>query len=206
MDLLEGFRREEIYISTIGRSLFRMRHVKPDSPITVVDIVGHFAKATPNAPVVLYLDRTLTYRDLDEASNRYARWARAAGIVQGEVVALLMENRPEYLAAWLGLHKAGATAALLNTNQRGMPLAHSISVAGARHLILGSELVDTYMEARPLLQEVPAVWVTGAAVPGFENLDAALATASPDAPDPAWRHGIVGRNNAFLIFTSGTTG
>jgi len=206
MDLLEGFRREEIYISSVGRTLYRMRHVKPDSPVTVVDIVDRFAKTTPDAPAVLYLDRTLTYRDLDEASNRYARWAHAAGFAKGEVVALLMENRPEYLAAWLGLHKAGATAALVNTNQRGMPLAHSISVAGARHLILGGELLETFVEARPLLQTAPAIWVTGGAAPGFENLDAALAATSPDAPDPEWRHGIIGRNNAFLIFTSGTTG
>ena len=49
MGLFEGFRREEIYITSVGRSLFRMRHVKPDSPITVVDIVDRFAKATPNA-------------------------------------------------------------------------------------------------------------------------------------------------------------
>jgi fatty-acyl-CoA synthase len=203
---MDAVRREAIYISSVGRTLFRMRHVKPDSPITVVDVVEQQARATPDAPAVLCLDRTWTYRDLDEASNRYARWARAAGVAKGEVVALLMENRPEYLAAWLGLHKAGATAALLNTNQRGMPLAHSISVAGARHLILGAELAETLAEARPLVQTMPNVWVTGGRGAGLDDLDAALAGVSPDAADPAWRSGIIGRNNAFLIFTSGTTG
>jgi fatty-acyl-CoA synthase len=206
MILFEALRREDIYITSVGRTLLRMRHVKPDSPITVVDIVAKQAQATPDAPAILYLDRTLTYRGLDEASNRYARWARAAGVVKGEVVALLMENRPEYLAAWLGLHKAGATAALLNTNQRGMPLAHSISVAGARHLILGAELADTLVEARPLVQAMPVVWITGGVSQEFQNLDATLAATSHEAPDPEWRHGIIGRNNAFLIFTSGTTG
>jgi fatty-acyl-CoA synthase len=206
MDLFEGIRRESIYISSVGRTLFMMRHVKPDSAVTIVDIVGHFAKETPEAPAILYLDRTLTYKDLDDASNRYAHWARQAGVTQGEVVALLMENRPEYLAAWLGLHKAGAAAALLNTHQRGMPLAHSISVAGARHLILGAELADTFAEARPLLQTQPTVWVSGASTQGFEDLDAALAQSSAAEADSAWRKGVVGRDNAFLIFTSGTTG
>ena len=206
MALFEGFRREGIYISSITRTLYLMRHVKPDSLITVVDVVDHFAKSTPAAPAILYLDQTLSYRDLDEAANRYARWAHEAGIAKGEVVALLMENRPEYLIAWLGLLKAGTTVALLNTNQRGMPLAHSISVAGARHLVLGSELAETFNETKPLLQNMPKVWVTGGALPGFEDLDPALAKFSPDAVDPAWRSGIVGKNNAFLIFTSGTTG
>ncbi|HUO93050.1 MAG TPA: long-chain-acyl-CoA synthetase [Rhizomicrobium sp.] len=206
MDLIEDIRRESIYISSVSRTLLRMRHVKPDSPITFVDILGGFAKETPSAPAILYLDRTLTYKDLDGASNRYAHWARAAGVAKGDVVGLLMENRPEYLAAWIGLHKAGAAVALLNTNQRGMPLAHSMTVAGAQHLILGAELAETYAEARPLLQKEPKVWVTGSAVQGFEDLDAALAEASSAAADPAWRHGVIGRDNAFLIFTSGTTG
>jgi fatty-acyl-CoA synthase len=206
MALFEGFRREAIYISSIGRTLFRMRHVKPDSPVTVVDIVERQAQATPAAPAILYLDKTLTYRDYDEATNRYARWAHDAGITKGEVVALLMENRPEYLMAWLGLHKAGATVALLNTNQRGMPLAHSIAVAGARHLILGAELADTFAETKPLLQSMPKVWITGGNASGFEDLDRALAGISSEAVDPAWRSGILCRDNAFLIFTSGTTG
>ena len=37
-------------------------------------------------------------------------------VAKGEVVALLMENRPEYLMAWLGLVKTGAVAALINTH------------------------------------------------------------------------------------------
>jgi fatty-acyl-CoA synthase len=182
MDLFEGFRREAIYISSVGRTLFRMRHVKPDSPITIVDIVEHQAKATPDAPAILYQDQVLTYRNLDETANRYARWANQIGIARGEVVALLMENRPEYLTAWLGLLKAGATVALLNNNQRGMPLAHSISVAGARHLVLGAELATTLGEAHGLIKAMPAVWSTGSAVPGWEDLDAALAGAHPPHP------------------------
>jgi len=206
MSLFQGFRREAIYISSVGRTLYYLRHVKPGSPVTVVDIVEAFARSTPEAPAILFLDRTLSYRDLDDAADRYACWAHEAGIVRGEVVALLMENRPEYLAAWLGLLKVGATVALLNTNLRGMPLAHSISVAQARHLVLGAELVDTLVEARPLMQTMPTVWVTGGTAPGFESLDAALAGASSRAADPAWRAGVIDKDIAFYIFTSGTTG
>jgi fatty-acyl-CoA synthase len=206
MELLEGFRREYIYISSVGRTLFSLRNVKPDSPVTVVDMVEHWAKETPNAPVIFFEDRTISYRQLDESANRYARWAREAGIQRGDVVALVMENRPEYLMAWLGLLKAGAAAALLNTHLRGTPLAHSISVASARHLILGAELAGTYADVLPQLSPPPKAWVTGGSIDGFESLDETLAAFSPDAADPAWRAGVVCRDNAFLIFTSGTTG
>jgi fatty-acyl-CoA synthase len=202
----EGIRRESIYLSSIGRTLWRMRHVKPDSPRTIVDIIEHQARATPDAPAILFEDRMLRYRDLDAQANLYAHWAHSQRIGRGEVVALLMENRPEYLVAWLGLLKAGAIVALLNTNLRGMPLAHSISVAAPRHLILGAELVDALETARAQLAARPTIWVTGAAVPGFEPLDAALGGMPRDGADPDWRRGTIGRDRAFYIFTSGTTG
>ncbi|HWU26756.1 MAG TPA: long-chain-acyl-CoA synthetase [Rhizomicrobium sp.] len=206
MSLLEGLRREEIYISSVARTLWSLRHVKPDSPFTVVDLVDVFAKKTPSAPVIYFEGRTINYGDLDAASNRYARWARQSGIGKGEVVALLMENRPEYLFAWLGLLKAGAVIALINTNLRGAPLTHSIKVAAARHLILGAELGSNYSEIDAQLESTPKVWVTGGDAAGHENLDVTLALLAPDATDPDWRMGVVCEDNAFLIFTSGTTG
>ena len=77
----------------------------------------------------------------------YAHWALSLGLKQGDCVALFMENRPDFLCAWLGLFKAGLCAALINTNQRGQPLAHSIQIAGARHVIAGEELAACLPEA-----------------------------------------------------------
>ena len=67
------------------------------------------------------------------APMRYGHWALAQGLKRGDCVALLMENRPDFLCCWLGLFKAGLSVALINTNQRGQALAHSIEIAGAKH-------------------------------------------------------------------------
>jgi len=199
--MFDAIAREAIYISSLARTLRRMRHVKPDSPVTIVDIVDGFARDTPCAPAILFEERTLSYAQLAQDANRYAHWAHAQGIAQGETVALLMENRPEYIAAWLGLLKAGAVVALINTNLRGAPLAHSIAVAEVKHVIVGAELADAFSDVALQLQNRPAVWIEGGG-----NLDAALASASPDAPDPAWRAGVRCKDRALYIFTSGTTG
>ncbi len=206
MGLLGALRRETIYITSIGRTLWRMRRVKPDAHHTIADIVEHFAQKTPHAIALLCENRTVSYAALDEGANRYARWARGLGIGRGDGVALLMENRPEYIMAWLGMVKLGAVTALLNTNQSGAPLAHSISIAGARHLILGSELAAAYAETAPLIENPPTLWATGGAVPGAQDLDAALAASSPAPADRAWRADITCKDHAFYIFTSGTTG
>jgi len=206
MELLDGFAREITYISALGRTLYRMRHVKPDSPRTISEIVEDVASAKPNNIAVLYQDRTLTYAELVAGANRYARWALDRGVRKGDVVALFMDGCPEYLMAWMGVLKLGATAALINTNLRGTPLAHSVGISKARHVILGGELAPHYGEAAGTMETRPTPWATGGAAAGCEDLDAALRQASPDALDPAVRQGLTCKDNAFYIYTSGTTG
>ncbi len=206
MKLFESLKREYIYIRCLARTMYRMRRVKPDATHIIVDIVEEHAARRPANIAILYQDRTVSYRALDEGANRYAHWAMAQGVKRGDVVALLMENRPEYLMAWLGLHKLGAVAALINTNLMGPALAHCITVAGARHVIVGAELGETYADAAPLLDPAPIAWATGGPVLGARDLDAQLAVASPAGIDKSVRAGLTCKDKAFYIYTSGTTG
>jgi len=206
MALFDGIAREYTYLSSVGRTFYRLRTVKPDSPRTINDIVEDFARKKPKNIAVLHQDRVLTYADLAEGANRYAHWAMAQGIRKGDVVALFMEGRPEYLQAWLGIQKLGGIVALINTNLRGAPLAHCIGIANARHVIVGVELCEQYNEIASSLVPRPIAWATGGRVAGTEDLDAALAEASSATPDRAVRDGLVCKDNAFYIYTSGTTG
>jgi fatty-acyl-CoA synthase len=204
--MFESLKREYIYIRCLARTMYRMRRVKPDSPRTIVDIVEEFAAKKPANVAIFYQDRTVSYRELDESANRTARWAQAQGIARGDAVALLMENRPEYLMTWLGLLKLGAVAALINTNLKGVALAHSIAISGARHAIVGSELGGSYAEAVAQIDPVPVAWAAGGTLAGARDLDAALASLSPAPIDKSVRAGLTGKDNAFYIYTSGTTG
>ncbi|MBS0470197.1 MAG: long-chain-acyl-CoA synthetase [Proteobacteria bacterium] len=206
MGLFDAISREATFISAIGRTLISLRGTTPDSPHTIVDIVEAQARATPHATVFHYLDRKMSYGELDAYANRVARWAHGAGVRRGDVVALLMENRPEYVATWLGLLKAGATAALINTNLRGTPLAHSVSIAGPKHAIVGAELAETYAEAAPQIEGAPTAWSAGGQFHGLQDFDATIAAQSGDAVGKAWREGVTCKDRAFYIYTSGTTG
>ncbi len=206
MGLFDAVRRESTYVSAIARTLIGLRGTTPDSPHTIVDIVEAQARATPAAIAFYYQDRTVRYAQLDAYADRVAHWAAGAGIRRGDVVALLMENCPEYVATWLGLLKAGAVAALINANLRGIPLAHSIAIAEARHAIVGAELAETWLEAAPQITPQPLAWSAGGPSPGMEDFDAALA-AEPGGPaDKALRAGVTCQDKAFYIYTSGTTG
>ncbi|MFM9864562.1 MAG: long-chain-acyl-CoA synthetase [Micropepsaceae bacterium] len=198
--------REWRFLSVTTRVLRLMGKVTPDSPHTVADIIEKWATKRPNNVAIWFEDKKYTYRQYDAAANRYARWAQAQGLKKGDAVALLMENRPEYLFAWGGLVKIGVTVALINTNLRERALAHSLVISGAKHLVLGSELADNYASCVDDMAEKLTVWATGGGVQGAEDLDKALAAQS-DAPLPKdVRKGLTANDKCFYIYTSGTTG
>jgi fatty-acyl-CoA synthase len=203
MGLSEMVNREAVYIAAIARTLMLTRGVRPDAKLTIADWTERWAQQRAASPAILYEDRIVSWGELDAGANRFARWAQASGLRKGDEVTLLMENCPEYVMAWLGLIKSGVIAALVNTNLTGQPLAHSLALAGAKHLILGGELAENYATALDLH---PALWVTGGPRPGCENLDAALAAQSGAPMSAGSRSEIFCRDKALYIYTSGTTG
>jgi fatty-acyl-CoA synthase len=180
--------------------------ITPESAYTLADIIENWAQKTPNAKAIWFEDTSYTYKEYNDHANRYALWALSIGVKRGDAVALLMENRPEYLFAWGGLVKIGAVAALINTNQRERALAHSLTISQARHAILGAELADNYASAAADLAAPLKVWTTGAKVQGTEDLDAALAVQDPRAFSKDLRKRLAAADKCFYIYTSGTTG
>lgn len=81
-----------------------------------------------------------TFAQLDAYSNAVANLFLQLGFMPGDVVALFLEGRPEFVGLWLGLAKAGVEAALLNVNLRREPLAFCLGTSGAKALIFGGEL------------------------------------------------------------------
>src|SRR5579883_1041106 len=86
----------------------------PDNPNRIFpNVVEELAVKFGGAPALLAADESLSYCELAERSNQYARWALDHGLLKGEVVCLLMPNCPEYMAIWLGITRIGGIVALL---------------------------------------------------------------------------------------------
>jgi fatty-acyl-CoA synthase len=206
MSLVSDVRREAQLLRTMLRTGAALRRFPVDGPGTVMDMVEGVARRTPDAPAIYFEERVVSYGELDAAANRSAHWARQQGLERGDVVVLLMENRPEFLFAWMGLAKLGVAVALINTNLRGQALTHTLRLADARAHIVGAELVEPYAEARRELEDAPPLWVTGGQHPGAADLDQALAAQPATKIGPEARAGLTARDLLFYIYTSGTTG
>jgi fatty-acyl-CoA synthase len=169
-------------------------------------VIEELAERRGAAPALLSDHERLTYRALAERSNRYARWALEQGIAPGDAVGLLMPNRPEYLAAWLGLTRVGAVVALLNTHLAGFSLAHCINLVEPRHVIVAAELLGALTTALPDLAGAPTVWVYGASRGDVPRIDRELERHAGAPLRQSERRPPTIEDRALYIYTSGTTG
>lgn len=72
---------------------------------------------------------------VNKKSSTKKEQAEHAGLVQGDVVHILMENRIEYAPIWLGLTKIGVVSSLINSNLRKESLIHCLKCSTAKALI-----------------------------------------------------------------------
>ncbi len=185
----------------------RITHLLLEAPdATLPRLVQAAARTHGEAPALIGSDETLSYAALAARSNRYARWALAEGLAPGDVVALLMPNRPDYVAIWLGLTQVGCVVALLNTHLASDALVHCIVAARARHVIVAAPLADRALAVKAHLPEPTRWWLHGAGEPSLPRLDLAIAPLPGDALAAGERRPPAARDPALLIYTSGTTG
>ncbi|ABE38341.1 AMP-dependent synthetase and ligase [Rhodopseudomonas palustris BisB5] len=168
-------------------------------------VVDEWAAVAPNSPAIVSDRDSYSYAELARRINRYARWALENGVGIGDVVCLLMSNRPDYVAAWLGITKVGGVVALINTQLVGASLAHCIDIAQPGHIIVGEEFVDAWESARAHLGAAPRIWLHGE-TSGDKALDQALAALDSAALAPQEQRDVGIDDLALLIYTSGTTG
>src|SRR5262249_34669498 len=119
MGLIERIRDDITFVRGALRTLRATTPIAKNPRRIFPLVIDELADRFGDAQAVLSERETFTYRQLAARANRYARWALAQQIGKGDVICLLMPNRPEYLAVWLGVTRAGGVMALLNTNLRG---------------------------------------------------------------------------------------
>ncbi len=179
--------------------------------LSIGSMIEANAKAYPDGAAILYEDRRLSHRQLDELTNQWASWLAARGVAKGDVVAVLVDNRPELLCVVGGCAKLGAIAAVVNTKQRGRVLQHSLTVAKAKVFVIGEELWDAFADVRaaigaPGTDQVGWLRETAAGSAPADARDAAAQVEQAARTRPAALDQVTLGDPCFYIYTSGTTG
>ncbi|HZO05916.1 MAG TPA: AMP-binding protein, partial [Solirubrobacterales bacterium] len=165
----------------------------------------------PDEVAILSADRALSWRELEEASDRLAGGYRGLGLEPGDRIASLMPNRVDLVVHYLAAFKAGLVVTPLNYRYTHREIDHALTVSGAKLLVAheeraedvaGSELASG-LELGTIVfadGEEPELG-KGSANPWHHSFAALLASdpiASESAVDPG--------EPAAIFFTSGSTG
>lgn len=194
----------------------------PHGEQPVTEYLRTWARLQPDKPAVVHYGHTLTYAELDDASDRFAALLAAYGIAPGDRVAVFLPNLPQYHIVFFGILKLGAVHVPVSPMSRAFELAHELTDTGALALVALDELMPVVREVRAN-SSLRQVFVTGFAdllpseptVPVPDSMRAPR-IACPDAielmPALAAQTGAIPTHRpglddiAALNYTGGTTG
>ena len=171
-------------------------------PQVLKDKVAEFG----NREFLRFGDESFGYQDFDNASDQVAAGLQALGIGQGDRVAIILSNRPEYLFLWFGINKLGAVEVPVNTAHRGDLLAYMLGQSGSRLVVVEDIFLD---RLAPVLGDLPdlqhVVVIGDGDVSSLEKPASAYSKLVDnqgdfDAVEVLWSDPFA------IIYTSGTTG
>jgi len=163
------------------------------------------ARFWPERPAVLFRDRALSYRELEQRSNRLANALRALGLKRGDRVAIVSPNRPEIVECECALYKLGLVKVALNSRLAPAELNDAFANAEPVACIAGPEhwqmVDDAARGLQNALQRIALDSHRGAAQ-GWADYEALLVVAA----DTIEREVMQPDDLAVLHYTSGSTG
>ncbi|MBN2282286.1 MAG: AMP-binding protein [Deltaproteobacteria bacterium] len=159
---------------------------------------------------LVYGDRSITYKEMDQNANRLANYLLTISAQTGDGLATLMGNSQQFLDVFFGIQKIGMYVNPANTSLRGEGLAFIIDNSDAKYLVVDHDKVDLLRSIESEIPKIKHVIVNTLEAPpdytvpkGMLDLRDAygksMSTAKPEvtfSPDSL----------LLIMYTSGTTG
>jgi fatty-acyl-CoA synthase len=181
---------------------------------TLGQILDETAEKFPDKNVILFRDRKITYKELNERVNEFASGLIELGIKKGDKIGLWMSNYPEWVIAYFGVAKAGGIVVPMNTRYKTHEVEYILNNSEAVALIMvdtfvGIDFIEMANEVKGKLSNLKHIIVMGEPDKDMyefydicekgkdwendEELKKRRETLDPD-------------ECVFILYTSGTTG
>ncbi|MCZ4313959.1 acyl-CoA synthetase [Comamonadaceae bacterium G21597-S1] len=163
--------------------------------------LGDYAMLTPDKPAVINgaTGKWVTYRELEERSNRFAQFLYALGLRRGDHIAVLLENNVRFFELCWAALRSGLLLTPVNRFASVGEVAYIVDDSSAQVMVssyamreLASELTDKLPACRRRL-------MIDGTIDGWESYEAAIAPQPPERLNQEW-FGVV------MFYSSGTTG
>ena len=174
------------------------------------------AEVRPNDVAIVSGADSLTYGQLETASNQLAHLLQDAGCQNGDRVCILMPKSTEAIVSMIGILKAGCMHVPIDVATPAARIRHIFDSCENRVIVAGGRVVpllDELMADEALRFRTTIVWLenlsaaTGTSAPEAKNFKTAFSTrdlkSAPSAPLPQNR---TANDGSHILFTSGSTG
>jgi long-chain acyl-CoA synthetase len=155
------------------------------------------AQTNPDKPAVIVAETgdVITYKQLDEASNRAAQFFRSKGLEQEAVVAFMLENTPDYYGLTWGAQRAGLRYVCISSRLTQDETDYILENSGAKLLVVSASLAAAAIVLTTQIDR----YALGGPIAGYGQWEDAVA-AMPATPITDERAGV------DMLYSSGTTG
>jgi fatty-acyl-CoA synthase len=183
---------------------------------TIPGLIDELDSRLPQREALVGGGRRYTYAALREQVRAFAKGLHALGIRKGDMVAILMGNRPEWIIADLAICSLGAIMVAVNTWVTARELGYVLAHSDARMLIASDrflkndyfamiEALEPLAESAPRLERI--IHVSARACRGSISFDdvCARGRSVPEADLDLAALAIDPKDIAYLLYTSGST-
>jgi len=161
--------------------------------------LAHWARIQPEVLAVQSIWGDRTFGELNANSNRLARALRARGLRDGDGVAIVCSNRPEFAEVVHACLRAGLRYTPVNWHLTPDEVAYIVGDCQAKALFGDARFVELMTKAAALSPNATVRLAIGGEIAGFESYDEAISRHdASDIPDP--------QEGFRMLYTSGTTG
>lgn len=169
----------------------------------MANYLASVALHNPNGVVVVYGDKRLTWKELDDRSNRMAQALIEKGVRKGDKVLFMFHNRPEFLEVNYAVMKCGAIPVPLNYRFTAPEIEFQADHSDGVVFILEDIWLDEVQKARPKLEKVKHYICFGSECPSdMIDYDSIMKDYPPDDPNVPTDEDDI----AVICYTGGTTG
>jgi len=178
------------------------------------DVIDEWAKEDPDKLALVWCndhgqEKRFTFRDVKQQSDKIANMLKEKGIKKGDMVLLILKQRPEVWFMMIGLHKLGAVCIPATYQLTPKDIEYRCNAAEVVMIcaVDDTDVVDHIMASRDKCVSLKHVGILGESVPdGCFSLRDAIDGASEDWVRPVGPDAPGGLDNMLVYFSSGTTG
>lgn len=171
--------------------------------MTLVEMLDVNARRHRRRKCLIFENRYLTYKDLNDKVEKVANGLIRLGIKRGDKVGILLGNCPEYIISYFGILKAGATVVPLNNMLKTEELRFIVSDCKASIIITSPLFMKIARQLRLRVDSLGDIIIVGGDYSDAINFSRMLTEPLDNKISTT---GLGPEEIAAILYTSGTTG